>query len=528
MQIVELLRHRTRLVDTVRVALLFSASYFLLNEVSFIYPLQELNITPWDPQPALAVALLFLRGRFWLPWAFATVFFTEFFIRDLPVSVPTKLLLAALLTCGYAVIAGALRRTLEISPDLATRKDVISMAVAVVLGAGAVGTVYVGALSLCELLPVQLYPSALFRFWLGNSIGMLVILPLLFFLADPTRRYELWALMRNREAAMPFALVIGVLAVVFLRDEAEQYKLFYLLFLPIIWIAARHGLAAALVAVAIIQAGVIVSVVSSDREIFEVLELQTLLLCLVFTGLVLGVAVDEWRVASQRLARAQQLTLVGEMATALAHELNQPLTALSTYADAIRLLAASNAELGAPLVETAERIRRVARRSADTVARFRRMAPNRPPQLHRTSIIEPLRRAIDNLHERTERAGVLVELKFPDDLPAVTVDQERIDFVFLNLIGNALDAMQAQPEAPATLRIDLKRDGRNHVLLTLRDSGPGVPLAMIENIFEPFQSGKAQGMGLGLAISRSIVESHGGRLWAEPGSGGIFHLRLPL
>jgi len=519
--------HSTR-IQTLRLAALFFAGYFLLDRISFIYTLHELNITPWDPQPALAIALLYLKGWRWLGWVYATVLLSEFVLHDVPVRLPPAFLLTAILTAGYAFIAALMRGPLEVTPQLSNRQDVVRLVVSVVIGSGITGLCYVTVLCAGHLLLWSSFPAALFRFWLGDTIGLLVGLPLLLFLAEPTLRRGLLGLLRNRSAVLLFLLVLVVLGIVFLRDESQQYKFFYLLFLPIILIAARHGLAGAIIAVAMIQAGIIVAVVSSGHEIIEVLELQTLLLCVVLTGLVLGVAVDEWRDASQRLARARQLTAVGEMATALAHELNQPLTALSTYSDAMRLLAESTSTKHDAIVETADRIRRVATRCADIVTRFRALAPNRAVHTERTPITAAIEAVIAALGERIERSGVRMDLDAQADLPAVPVDQERMDFVFHNLIANAIDAALATRNEQPAVRIIVSRDGQRHVRVTLRDSGPGIRAEMTEKIFEPFFSDKAQGMGLGLAISRSIVESHGGRMWAEPDTQGVLHVRLPL
>jgi signal transduction histidine kinase len=516
------------IAPALRLALAFALAYLLLDQISFIYPLQELNITPWDPQAALAVALVYFRGRRWMPWIFLTVLASEILLREIRVPLVGGFVVPLVLTCGYAFIAALLRGPFEMSMDLASRKDLLNMVAALAFGAGVTGTVYVGVLCIAGLLAWTQFAHALFLFWLGDSIGILVTLPLLLLFAEPTRRRELMAFVRNRAAVLPFLLVIAALCVVFLRQEAEQVKYFYLLFVPIIWIAARHGLPGAVGAVVLIQAGIIVTVVTTDHETIAVLELQTLLLALVLTGLFLGVAVDEWRLASERLARAERLTAVAEMATALAHELNQPLTALSTYADAIRLLARSSAAERTPLVDTAESIRRVATRCADIVARFRALGPARAPNSEQVSIELPLRAALDALQERIERVGAAVSVRIPDDLPRLAIDSERISLALRNVIDNALDAAREHTGTPARVSIEVSHESRSHILITIRDSGRGVPLDMSDRIFEPFHSGKAQGMGLGLAVSRSIAESHGGRLWTEPAESGIFHLRLPV
>ncbi len=509
------------------VALAFTAVYLLLDPISFIYPLQELNITPWDPQAALAVALIYFRGRRWMPWIFLTVLLSEIQVRDIQVPLVGGFFVPLVLTCGYAFVAALLRGPFEMSMELASRKDLLNMVLATALGAGVTGSVYVAGLCLGGLLAWGQFTEALFRFSLGDSIGMLVTLPLLLLFVEPNRRRELLAFVRDRAAILPLLLVLAALAIVYLREEFEQVKYFYLLFVPIIWIAARHGLPGAVSAVVLIQAGIVVTVVASDHETIAVLELQTLLLALALTGLFLGVAVDEWRFASQRLARAERLTAVGEMATALAHELNQPLTALSTYADAIRLLAHSASAQGTPLTETADSIRRVATRCADIVARFRALEPARAPRIVRVSIEVPLRAALEAVQERIERTGATVDVSIAGDVPVVAVDPERISLAFRNVIANALEAARERPDTSPRIAIEVSRESRGHILVTIRDSGNGVPLDMIDKIFEPFHSGKAQGMGLGLAVSRSIAESHGGRLWVEPGERGTFHFRLP-
>lgn len=238
--------------------------------------------------------------------------------------------------------------------------------------------------------------------------------------------------------------------------------------------------------------------------------------------------VDEWRFASERLARVRQLTVASEMATALAHELNQPLTAMSTYADAIRLLVGERRGEAAPLIEAAERIQRTAARSADIVARLRALGSTCPGRLERISLQEPLQAGIAAVAERTQRLGAVIHVSRPDRLPPVLIDRDRIAFVFQNLLANSLDAIERCAGAERSIAIALRLEGATQIAVTVRDSGAGVRPEMTEKIFEPFYSGKVKGMGLGLALSRSIVESHGGRLWPEPAGHGIFQVRLPL
>jgi signal transduction histidine kinase len=515
-------------LDTIRFAIIFAIAYFLLDRIAFIYPLRQLNITPWDPQPALAVALLYLRGWRWLPWVYIAALLPELVAREDPLLVSESMLLTLVIIGGYSVTAGLMRSFIEVTPELGTRQDVINLMVAVVIGSGTMALWYAGLLCAWGIMDWEVFPVMVFRYWLGETIGLLVTMPLILFFAEPSRRRELSELAGNRRALLPLGLIVAALLVVFLRDESQQYKYFYLLFLPIIWIASRYGVTGAITGAALIQLGVVIAAMASNHELQEILELQTLLLCLVLTGLILGAAVDEWRDAFQRLSRARELTAVGEMATAVAHELNQPLTALSTYCDAMRLLAEHAPEDRTRMVATADRIRRVATRCAEIVARFRTFAPTRVDTPERASVADNVRSAIVAMQERLDQARAEISLKADASLPAAPIDRERMGLVFQNLIGNALDAARTTPNRRPTIDIVVRRDGRRHVRVTFRDSGPGIPIEMIERIFEPFFTGKATGMGLGLAICRSIVENHGGRLWAEPGKNGILHVRLPI
>ena len=506
----------------------FFLAYVVLDRLSFIYPWHDLNITPWNPQPALAIALIALRGYRWVGWVFFTVLAAEFVLRGSAVQFPLAIVLTAILVSGYTLVCWLLKGPLAIAFHLGARKDVLHLAGAVVAAAGITGSVYVGVLCLGGILPGSEYLDAVFRFWVGDSIGILVTLPLLLLFADRSRRRELLALVRNPQFVWPVAVIVVILVVVFAMEEAEQFKFFYLLFLPLAWIAARHGLAGAIPAVALVQAGAIVAVLVRQSAIVSVIELQILLFALAMTGLLLGVAVDEYRAASERLARAQQLTAASEMAAALAHELNQPLTALSTYADAIRLLAHTGQCEKASLVDAAERIQRMAKRSVEIVARLKSMGHTCNARKERIPLAVPLEAALAAVAERAERIGATISVEQREQLPLLTLDRDRIAIVLQNLLGNALDAVERNGGGERRIHVRLARDGASHVLLTIRDSGRGVSPELAERIFEPFYTGKAQGMGLGLALSRSIVESHGGRLWLEPARNGLFHLRLPI
>jgi C4-dicarboxylate-specific signal transduction histidine kinase len=281
-------------------------------------------------------------------------------------------------------------------------------------------------------------------------------------------------------------------------------------------------------ALVVVQIGIILATSITLYRTLTVLELQMLLISLALTGLLLGATVDELRFASERLARTAQLTVASEMATAMAHELNQPLTALSTYADAMRAMVRSGDADNALVVDTAERIRQVADRSAGIVRQFRALGEPSIGKARPVDLGKLLAAAVAEAGERATQEGVAIHVSVAGDLPVVNLDRERMLFVFGSLLANSMDAVRERPNGERRVDIAARRRGGGEVEITVVDSGPGIAADRVERIFQPFQTDKARAMGLALAVSRSIVESHSGSIWVESAERGIFHVRVPL
>jgi signal transduction histidine kinase len=503
----------------------FACAYPLLDWISYIHPMAQFNITPWNPQPALAIALLMLYGLRCLPAVLLVAIVTEQAIRDTPTPFFDDILVAIVLTLCYGGIARMLARDGRPAPLDSTR-DVLRLVGGVVLGVLATGILYVGALVAVGAGPLERFPEALLRFWIGDSVGILVFLPLVLMLADPARRARLAALLLRPEAFAQAVSVVALLVFVFWQNLADHVKFFYLLFLPLVWATARGGLAGGAVAALLIQTGTIVAVHFTAQSAFTVFELQTFLIALTIMGLFLGVTVDERARAEGALRDSQKLAAAGQMAGALAHELSQPLTALANYARAGQLLVAAGPDERPRLAETLDKLVAESRRAADVVRRLRDFL------LHGAMRIEPLRldalatRVAAGLRDSATAAGVELRLDLDPHAPTVRADALQIEIVLRNLLRNAIEAAGAGSGARRVeLRLAAVPQG---VVLRVADSGAGVSAERAERIFEPFASTKASGMGMGLAVSRAIVAAHRGRLRAEAGVGGVFHLELPV
>jgi signal transduction histidine kinase len=504
----------------------FVAGYVALDWLSYIHPMQQYSITPWNPQPALAIGLLMLRGQRWLPAVIAAVVISEWAVRGAPGGWLSSLAIGAVLGLAYAAIAQALSGRFAVHASLASRRDAIRLVGVVCVGTLGAGVLYIAALLASGIGPLERPFTALFRFWIGDAVGILVTLPIVLTASKPDGRAALWAMLRKPEMLVYGTLTAIALAVVFLSPAAEQVKLFYVLFLPLILMATRFGMIGASVAALVIQGAVIGAGEIAGYQDLTVFEFQALLIALTITGLFLGVTVDERRKVESELRRTMRLAAAGEMAAALAHELNQPLTAAANYARASRSIAESSPRDGKLLLETLGKLVAECTRAADIVKRLRDFFRSGATRLVPVSSAAVVARAVDSVRRDAEAAQVDIRLSPGPEDTVLLADETQLEIVLRNLLANAIAATGSRPGG-REIRITAGRDPGGWLKLSVHDTGAGVPAADLERIFEPFETSGATGMGMGLAISRAIVEAHGGRLWAEAGDGGIFHVALP-
>lgn len=229
------------------------------------------------------------------------------------------------------------------------------------------------------------------------------------------------------------------------------------------------------------------------------------------------------------LAHVSRLTAMGEMATEIAHELNQPLSSISNLCHATRNLLGKDALSRAHNLEILQDIAEQAERAGKIIRRLRGFSRKQDTQyisLNVNKLILDIKRLV-NVEARWYRVNI--ELFLGENLPPVMGDKILMEQVILNLVRNAIDVV-ADHSGERKIAVYTKAVLEKQVEIMVRDSGPGIGGLSVEKIFEPFFTTKAQGMGLGLSISRSIIEAHGGRLWAvkNPERGLTLHCALPV
>ena len=246
---------------------------------------------------------------------------------------------------------------------------------------------------------------------------------------------------------------------------------------------------------------------------------------LAFVGFFIGIGVDEGQRVNLELQQTLRLAAAGEMAAALAHELNQPLTALSAYGAASEHMLASGDTTG-QLRDTIRRMVAESRRAADVVRRLRDFFRTGATRLEPVSLPELIEGATFSFSAKALRSGIHLRVgEIPDcDL---LIDRLQIEVVLRNLLSNAFDAVTERPAHQRRIDIYATREARR-VRIRVEDSGSGVSAETVDQLFEAFRSSKTSGLGLGLPISRAIVEAHGGTLRAQVASHGVFEILLPL
>jgi C4-dicarboxylate-specific signal transduction histidine kinase len=283
----------------------------------------------------------------------------------------------------------------------------------------------------------------------------------------------------------------------------------------------------ALIAVTIIQLGVVVAIHRTLSTAFPVLELQAFVAALTLTALYLGMTVDERQRAAASLRQTLRLAAAGEMAGAVAHEVNQPLTALANYGRSAQLLLAKDDVAMNELSVVIEKMLAEGKRAGEVVRRLRDFFRSGTTQLESVSVDEILATAQHIAHQVGGSNPISVATESEGQLLPLFVDRLQIELVLRNLISNAIEAVGESADEPAQIHVRAQRHGAQYVRLTVTDNGPGLSPVVRERLFEPFSSGKSRGMGLGLAVSRAIAEAHGGSLEARANGHGEFHLVLP-
>jgi len=524
---------RLRSLPLLPLGVLYTCAHMLLDWLSYVHPFGSFGLTPWNPSTGLGFVMVLLLGRRTLPVFFAALIISNLLIRGMPVPMWVAIAESLLVGTGYGVaLAALLNPSLRFDVSLSSVRDLFLFLLALVLSSALVASAYVSLLFIADLLPAHDVPTALLRYWVGDMIGVTVVTPfgLLAFSRDHLIRPEWEPVL---QIASTLILTVWVAAVF---AQHHQLQLFYLLFLPVTWIAVRSGVEGVSVALMSIQLGLVLALVIFPGGSIDVLDFQARMLVLAITGLVAGVLVSERRAAEARLrmnqaalAQVSRLGSMGELAAAIAHEINQPLSAASTYTGLVaeslegeRLRDPGTRDLAAKAVSQI-------RRAADVVRRLRTLVRLGRSERAPTSATTIISEAIDLVRGDLERHNIMLRLDLDGDLPLLMADRLQIEQVLLNLIRNAAEAILEAENGRREVLVRAKRSGPGLVELSVIDTGRGFASSFADEVPLPLSTTKPDGLGIGLSLCRSIAEAHGGALMIRnTGSGARVSISLPV
>jgi two-component system sensor kinase FixL len=291
-----------------------------------------------------------------------------------------------------------------------------------------------------------------------------------------------------------------------------------------------------MISVSLVQAALVAALELTPGSI-PLFDVQFPLLSLGVTALFLGAlasqrdaALRQMRQQDAALQRSMRFAVAGQLASALTHELNQPMTALLSYVRAAELMTAPERPVDDRLAGTLRKASDEAGRAAAVMRRLREFYRGEGARLESTDAVAVCARVAEGLHDRMRRDAVEFEMRGREAVPKVMVDRTQLEIVVHNLLTNSLDAFDTLPKrGPGARRIELAAHARGEdVLIAVDDSGPGIQAGVKERLFDPFVTSKISGMGLGLSLSRTFLRHQGGDLWNEPSrlGGARFVIRL--
>jgi PAS domain S-box-containing protein len=629
----------------VAISAVYLVSYVFVDWASYVQPVLKLGITPWNPQTGLTLAYLLVLGPRWFGVTAVAAVLAEIVVRAHPVTSPMVLASSFWIAVAYGALALLLRRW-KLAAPIRTPTDGAWFAGASACASLVVAIGYVAIVAAAGELPREDATASVARYWVGDLNGILTVTTLLIYLPAWREALRL-AHQRRWEVVAQLAASAVTLWIAFGLVATDELRIFYLLFVPVIWIALRWGLPGAMLATLCLQVALVILVRDQTRGP-PLIDLQFLMVTLSATALLLGAVITErtgvlrrvarsesqqrallamapdavlaidrarriqsanpaalklfgesaerspglpvetllpalpldnpegraaiegrrqdattfpaevaWarldgpagagflitvRDVSERrhaqeqlrsrdaaLSRAMRFAVAGELASALAHELNQPMTAVVSYLRALAVLTEPFVAQDERIGSTLGKVTHEAVRGAKVLRRLRDFYRGGASKREKIDLREICEAVVAAFEERVKRANAALVLRVEPAVPSMEWDATQLEIVLHNLVANSLEAV-AHTDKPSR-RIELTvQSASDGVLLHVSDSGPGLSADVGQHLFEPFMTTKADGMGLGLVLSRSLVRARGGDLLYDARGklgGATFTVRIP-
>jgi len=511
---------------------------------TFIHSYKDSLITPWNPGIGILFAVIIRGGAIYGLVLFVGVVCAEFVTRSGSLGLAVTLASAGIIAGAYTTAVMIARRHFAIDVELRRLLDSV-----ILILTGMASAVVVAILLSLLLMAAgrfdidDLFPSIV-RSSVGDAIGIAVVSPLIL---------RFWYLLRQLtpsgvrsglpETAVYVALIAASLWVILDTKSQHGSNFFYLLFLPVIIAAVRQGFDGACFSLLVTQIGLVLLLQRYSFDAGTFTEFQTLMFALTATALSVGAIVSEreqvrlaFQDAEERLKkregeaiRAGRFSLMNAMASALAHEINQPITAARALArSAQHILKSAAPDLSRAESNITTSIVQIDA-AARTIQRMREFLCRGRPSTGAINVRSLVEDVLMLIQPELATTSVRIETLVEANLPALHGDRGQLEQLILNLVRNSIEAITGMGRQDGCVTIAARRS-LSDLEISIYDNGPGMAPEIVNRIFEPLISSKERGLGLGLAICGAIAKAHDGRLWLErSGSDGTqFRLSIPL
>ncbi|HRK18067.1 MAG TPA: ATP-binding protein [Hyphomicrobiaceae bacterium] len=511
--------------------LAYLVAFVFLDWATFTPALSPLGITPWNPAMGLAVALVIAQGPILAPLLIVGPLVSDLVVKDVRLVWWVTMTEATVTGLIYwAGVTYLLRPALAFDRGLQRFQDLMILGLVMAVCAAIVAIAYNEVLVFTGYMTIDRLGESAFRHWVGDLIGLMVVTPVVLLLAFrpefPKPSFEI-----------VFQIAAILLAVMIVVGHGSEPKLHlsFLLLLPVMWLAVRFGLEGVLPGLLLVQICVMIALHVRADPVADVTMFQTIMVMLAVSGIAVGQLVSErarterrLRLQQDAIARAGRISSIGAFATAIAHELNQPLTAASNYARATAQALSGDAPQLEVAGRTAGKLVEQIERSAEVVRRLRSLLQTGRIETAPHSVSRILTDSVEILTPEKGR-GVDISVSIQPELPQVDVDLIQVEHVIINLLRNAMEALDESRTVAPKISVHARYTKPDHVEIQVADNGPGFPLSFDTDASGPVVSSKLDGLGIGLSICRSIIEAHGGTLVIErPPRGACVTITLPV
>lgn len=520
-----LLRRRFLAASNVHIIFFYAVAYVAADFLSQRYAAGAPSISFWNPAAGLGFILVGMHGRRFAVIIPFVALFSSLLLKQDSEPLGIAALEGLIVGGAYALAARFLASPgSRFEARLESVSSLLILLVTAVVSSATAAVGYFSMLTLADSITLDAALGLAVRYWIADLIGIAIVVPLgLIFLQ---RRLTLHV---TATAASQLFVTVLLLIIAIRFREYGRFPYFYFLFFPVIWIALVSGIEGVAGTLGLIQIGMLVAVAFLKMDYLDVSDFQARMVALTATGLVAGALVTERRLFEEGTRKRQEALAqvamrggMGELGAAIAHEVNQPLSAAGVFAGLVVDSLSAETLRDQSTLENAKKVVRQIERGSQVIKRLRALVKLSKDDQVSTDVGTLLEEVKELAHADATRQCIELRISVDGRLPRITVDRLQVEQALLNIVKNAMDAITSANSAERIVAMYGRESTKGGIEIGVIDTGPGFPAGFSLDRLQPFTSKKDDGLGVGLALCRSIAAANGAELRIElAGPGAI-------